>query len=401
MFIEKYQFKLNTIKGLEINTSIIVRHKKLAILLTLPSLGGLELNLLKLYKYLLDHQNLSVVMIIASEGASESWLKKEQLPYILISKPRKYFAIKQFLELSQIMKKHKIQELILSSSQDLDLACWAKLSRPQFKNLKIIFYQQMQLGVPKKNIYQRWKLHLIHTWISPLPWLKKELLHKTTISSHKVIILPLCFDTHEFLEQLERVDKNNFRQRYSINKDTFIFGIIGRIDPGKGQLAVVKSFAKLLKNTDYPGTIKLCIVGSATLNDETAKKYELELEKTINALELGANIIKIPHVHQPAEIYAILQCLIVASQKETFGMVTIEGLLANLVVIGANSGGTPELLEHGDIGLLYDPNDDDSLLLAMKDALANYSEHLKKVHPSEISHLYDFKRLENFLVTLV
>ncbi len=339
------------------------------------------------------------MLILSHDSASEKWIQKEQLPYFSISKPRKYFSFKQFYELTHVLKEQSVDHIFLSSSQDLDLACWAKTINPKIRSLKIVFYQQMQLGVVKKNIYQNWKLNLIYKWISPLPWLKDEVLTKSNLDKNKVEVIPLCIDTEEFLRQLSLTNKNNFFKKYDIPQDTFLFGIVGRIDPGKGQLTVVKSFAKLLGNMSNPPMIKLFIVGSTTINDEAAKLYEEELVQTINTLNLSKYIIRISHLHQPTEIYAALDCLIVASLKETFGMVTVEGLLAKLVVIGANSGGTIDLLEHGKLGLLYDPHNENDLHLKMQEVLSNYSMYKNKIDPMAIAKQYDFKRLENFLLT--
>jgi len=325
-------------------------------------------------------------------------MQKEQLPYFSISKPRKYCSIKQFYELASILKDQTIDQLFLSTSQDLDLACWAKSITQKLRMLKIVFYQQMQLGVVKKNFYQNWKLNLIYKWISPLPWLKDEVLMKSNIAQNKVKVIPLCLDTEEFFKQLTLTSKIDFLKNYDISEDTFLFGIIGRIDPGKGQLSVVKSFSKLLTTIKKNQKVKLFIVGSATINDSAAKHYEEELNQTIHSLNLSKYVIKISHLHQPTEIYAVLHSLIVASLKETFGMVTVEGLLAKLVVIGANSGGTIDLLEQGELGLLYDPNNEDVLYLKMMDVLSNYSLYQDRVDPLAIAKKYDFKRLENFLL---
>ena len=120
----------------------------------------------------------------------------------------------------------------MSSSQDLDLVFWAKNSHKKLTSLKVIFYQQMQLGVLKKNFYQKWKLNCIDFWIAPLPWLKEELLIKSTINSQKVTVIPLCLDTKSFIQQIQSVDRQSFFSQYQIAPDTFLFGIIGRIDPG-------------------------------------------------------------------------------------------------------------------------------------------------------------------------
>lgn len=49
------------------------------------------------------------------------------------------------------------------------------------------------------------------------------------------------------------------------------------------------------------------------------------------------------------------------SKKEAFGRVTVENMLAKMLVIGANTGGTLEIVEDGYNGLLYEEGNPESL----------------------------------------
>ena len=52
---------------------------------------------------------------------------------------------------------------------------------------------------------------------------------------------------------------------------------------------------------------------------------------------------------------------IVVSKSEAFGRVTVEGMLSNLAMIGADSAGTSELITDNVTGLLYKNGDIDEL----------------------------------------
>jgi len=51
---------------------------------------------------------------------------------------------------------------------------------------------------------------------------------------------------------------------------------------------------------------------------------------------------------------------------EAFGRVTAEAMLAGRVVIGTNTGGTPELVRDGVTGLLYTPQDIPALVSCIR-----------------------------------
>ena len=49
--------------------------------------------------------------------------------------------------------------------------------------------------------------------------------------------------------------------------------------------------------------------------------------------------------------------MLVCSKYEAFGRVTVEAMMAGCLVIGANSGGTIELIEDGSTGVLFESGD--------------------------------------------
>lgn len=48
-----------------------------------------------------------------------------------------------------------------------------------------------------------------------------------------------------------------------------------------------------------------------------------------------------------------MDILCMCSDREAFGLSTVEGMLSGCLIIGTNTGGTTEILEDGTTGLLY------------------------------------------------
>lgn len=368
------------------------RQKKWAFLLTHDSLGGLELNILKYAKYL-KSINVPVILILSYDSAPYKWAVKESLPFKTISKPRKYFSIIESYKLYSILKDENICEVLLSTSQDLDLYCWAFISPHNCSRPFLTYYQQMQIGVVKKNFYQKWRFSFIHHWISPLPFLKLEVLEKTTISNDIISVHPLSMDTDSFCKSLLKYNQIDLKKSFGLEDNTFVFGIIGRIDPGKGQLQVLNAFFNLLKSSSVDSKLHLFIVGSATLNDVNAQVYENKLLDFIKTNKLNECVTLIKHTPTPEMFYKLFDVLIVASIKETFGMVTVEGLLSNLTIIGASTGGTKEILENGKLGLLYDPISTDDLTEKMKAVAINNMTCKSQLNEENLKKFYSFEQL--------
>lgn len=71
-------------------------------------------------------------------------------------------------------------------------------------------------------------------------------------------------------------------------------------------------------------------------------------------------------------------CVCVCSENEAFGRVTVEGMLAKCIVIGANTGGTAEIIQDGQNGLLYQQGDPTSLAERISYCINN-SETVRRV----------------------
>jgi glycosyltransferase involved in cell wall biosynthesis len=65
------------------------------------------------------------------------------------------------------------------------------------------------------------------------------------------------------------------------------------------------------------------------------------------------------------ELYAQSDVFAMPSLTEAFGLVFLEAMAAGLPVVGTRAGGVPELIEHGQNGLLVEPDDHDALACAL------------------------------------
>ena len=75
-------------------------------------------------------------------------------------------------------------------------------------------------------------------------------------------------------------------------------------------------------------------------------------------------------VNDPFTIYGDYDGLVVASRREAMGRVTAEAMLLGLPVLGADSGGTPELFQDGVHGYLY-PRNEEGLEAAIERVLGD------------------------------
>jgi glycosyltransferase involved in cell wall biosynthesis len=373
-------------------------HSSMAILCTSQSLGGLELNLINLAEFLRE-KNFNISFLCATNSAISFELKKRGIPFLSLTRKHKYFDLKAVFKLKKFFKEFKYQYCIYSYVADLDLLYWMSPFKNPHADFKIIYYQQMQIGVSKKHLYHSLKHQKINYWIAPLPWLKNEALEKTSINAENIKVLPLCFNTFEYQRKLSHLDKMQCRYTLGIPEDALVIGIIGRIDPGKGQKLLLEAFL-LLKNT-MPKA-HLIIVGSPTLNDQWASAYNKELRDYVYQCHLDQSVTFIPHLPFTGPALKAMDISVVCSLRETFGMVTIEALLTQTPTIGFASGGTIDLLGNGHLGKLFFHWDSQELYEALAETIEKipYWKKILNQEHSKLLNEFSLERVEEFLSSL-
>lgn len=123
-------------------------------------------------------------------------------------------------------------------------------------------------------------------------------------------------------------------------------GVVSRLEDIKGMDLVVPAFVQV--KACHP-EMQLLIVGDGNLRksmEEQAHKAGLE-----KAVEFAGR--------QPQEklssYYDRIDILLMPSRSEGFGLTAIEGMARGCVVVAARTGGLPEVVRDGEVGLLHEP----------------------------------------------
>jgi glycosyltransferase involved in cell wall biosynthesis len=132
--------------------------------------------------------------------------------------------------------------------------------------------------------------------------------------------------------------------------------ICGRLVRTKRQEDAIGAVAQLVKQGL---DIELEIVGDGVGN------YPQTLRRMVENLGIGNRVHFQGYQANPFPAMQAADAVLVCSIAEAFGRVTVEAFLAGKPVIGAQSGGTAELIEQAD-GLLYTPGNVDELANRIK-----------------------------------
>lgn len=123
---------------------------------------------------------------------------------------------------------------------------------------------------------------------------------------------------------------------------------IGLLSDGKGTKSSIEFIEKLRK------TIKchLTLVGNGS------SQYIQKLYEYIEKNQLNENVSIVSYTNDVKSLFKGEDILLINSQSEGFGRVTVEGMLGGLLAVGKNAGGTKEIITNGKTGILFENCDD-------------------------------------------
>jgi glycosyltransferase involved in cell wall biosynthesis len=166
---------------------------------------------------------------------------------------------------------------------------------------------------------------------------------------------------------------NSKKTDFGFDENDMIITLVGRISRLKGHVFLLKSFKELVA---VYSNLKLLFVGSPVPGQEFYLEDVLNYIKD-NKLENSVKILPFSF-----SLDAIWNCTDIAvmpsTEKESFGLVAAEAMLAKKPVIATNHGGLKEIIQNNSTGFLVEPNSVSELSEAIT-ALINNSELRKQM----------------------
>jgi glycosyltransferase involved in cell wall biosynthesis len=369
---------------------------KLGFVITSKGWGGLEINVLRLIQWLTERNWEITLYTINDSRLYQEVIQNTAIRTIEINNHRKYFDFVEAYKFSKLLKSHGIKQIIVSDNRDLDFIFFTKIFLSN--HLKVIYQQHMQVGVNKKDLLHTMRFSAINYWISPLNMLKEEVLDKTNVKPIKIKIIPFCLEIDKLVNR--KYTKDEARQKLGISPSSLLLGIIGRVDPLKGQLFLIKTLKELQK--DY-ANLELLVIGEPTVNEIESQKYYEEITDYIETHKLTDKIHLRGFIKDVNLFFNAIDIFALASEGETFGMVTIEAMLSRVPIIATHSTGTPEILNYGDLGYLYTPNDVSDFcnkfadMIQKIDKLDEMAGKAQRSAMERFSHTYECDKIEEIL----
>ena len=127
--------------------------------------------------------------------------------------------------------------------------------------------------------------------------------------------------------------------------------MVGRINEAKGQYLLIEALS-LIENRD---------VNAYFVGHEMQEGYIDELKKLAKNLGVETRVHFLGFMKNPHHFFQACDAIVLASKRETFGLVIIEAMQVGTAVIGSNSGGVVEIIDDNETGLLFEVGNSKSL----------------------------------------
>ncbi len=306
-----------------------------------PALGGLELCVLDAFNHFKTQTKCK--LIVAPNKKLDKFIDDNDKFTI---KRNKLFPIIPAFKLAKFIDNHKIDIIHFHWTRDIATVILAKVLSK--RKPKVIQSRHMTMTRFKDDFYHKWlykNIDTIHSVTNQVEEQLKKFISPDIRPKIEMVYLGVDKPIVNDKEVLKLNEQYNF-------KDEFVIGIIGRIEEAKGQYLVIEAIAKL-KELSFTNITAL-IVG-----DTMDKSYLNELKSKVKTLGIEDKVIFTGFTKDVNEHIQLCDVTVLATPKETFGLVIIESMVNKVPVIATANGGPLEIIEDNIDGLLFNRTVDD------------------------------------------
>jgi glycosyltransferase involved in cell wall biosynthesis len=220
-------------------------------------------------------------------------------------------------------------------------------------DLIIMASRHIMNGHDKRDLFHRLLYRRLDSMIAMSQTLRKNILATHPLKDKQVKVIRLGLDFEEF--DPEKVEAKQQRKLWGADEETTVIGLVGRIDPAKGQATFIKAAAGLSKNKKALEKLKFVIVGEETLG--STGEYLEELKEMVKQFRLEDDVVFAGYQENIPEVMSAFDLFVMPSRQEAFGLVAIEAMAMECPIVISSGGSAEEIIGKEEYGLLMRPDD--------------------------------------------
>ncbi len=234
---------------------------------------------------------------------------------------------------------------------------------------------QKSLKENQKQIICTQKYKII---LTPSTILKNDLINMLQVDGQKIYILPPPIDMPEHVKIRDNTN--------------FTFGFVGNDFSDKGGYVLLKALGCL---SDFNFNLKMIF---------PYNKIPFWLKVYIKIFNLKDKIEFLPWQNDMTDFYDNIDCLLMPSKKETFGMIALEAMSRGKIVVLSSRCGAKDIIEPDGNGFIFDvtKNPVRNLIRTLKYILVNKNdfENLRQKAVFTAS-VYNYEKFKNELSRII
>jgi glycosyltransferase involved in cell wall biosynthesis len=133
--------------------------------------------------------------------------------------------------------------------------------------------------------------------------------------------------------------------------DCAVVAVVARLHPEKGHTHLFRAMPALLAGT--AGRLRLLVAGEGS--------FRAEYEREVEGLGVGHAVRFLGFRRDVVRLFCLADVVVLPSVAEAFGLVLVEAMALRRPIVATNTGGIPELIQHGESGWLVDPGSSPAL----------------------------------------
>jgi glycosyltransferase involved in cell wall biosynthesis len=298
----------------------------------------------------LKRKGLPFFFIVQPESPLHQKACEAELP-VLPFKMRNEFDLLAILRLAWAMKRKKC---LLAHFHDAHSAAVGSVAASLAKVPFRIITRRVAFPL-KKNPFSRRKYQKNVDAIIAISENVKKVLVEGGVDPQNIEVIRSGIDFSSFEEDSRALKYKDYLHReFSFAFDDYLVGIVAHLADNKGHQYLIKA-TKILKQQSPK--IKTIVVGEGPLSMELNRQArELNVEDIVFFLGFRKDIPK---------ILTSLDLFVLSSYLEGMGSSILDAMACRLPVVATKVGGIPEVVIHGETGLLVPPRNPSALARAI------------------------------------
>jgi len=202
---------------------------------------------------------------------------------------------------------------------------------------------------------------LVHRYVPLSRQLGDYLSRQVGVADERIRLICNGVDIERFRPGPQK-QRDSILPRGFADPDSIVIGSVGRLEPVKDQLTLVRAFTELCLRRPQNTRLRLVLIGDGSLRQE--------LESLVAQGDIGKRVWLAGSVENVPQLLHAMDVFVLPSLAEGISNTILEAMACGLPVVATRVGGNEELVVEGETGFLV-PRADPG---AMAETLLHYLE---------------------------